>query len=193
MGVLRKICLDLGGKETENTIPKVIRTNPFTPLNNILGPGGERWAPVHGIVPHSKALAAYEAVEAAFDKLQPEFDALGVTRGYMLTTLSTNGFLIEPVFFWPEDRFEIHDQTLEPSFLAKLPKLAPNPAASELVERARTAVKEVFLQFGGTHFQIGKTYPYREGRMPEAWALLEAIKSAVDPQRRVNPGSLGLD
>ncbi len=193
MGVLRKICLDLGGKETENTIPKVIRTNPFTPLNNILGPGGERWAPVHGIVPHSKALAAYEAVEAAFDKLQAEFDALGVTRGYMLTTLSTNGFLIEPVFFWPEDRFEIHDQTLEPAFLAKLPKHAPNPAASELVERARNAVKEVFLQFGGTHFQIGKTYPYREGRTPEAWALLEAIKSAVDPQRRVNPGSLGLD
>ena len=43
------------------------------------------------------------------------------------------------------------------------------------------------------HLQIGKTYPYRAGRHPATWKLLEAIKDAVDPQRLVNPKSLGLD
>jgi D-lactate dehydrogenase (cytochrome) len=40
---------------------------------------------------------------------------------------------------------------------------------------------------------VGKTYPYRQGRDPNTWRLLEAIKTAVDPERLMNPGSLGLD
>jgi FAD/FMN-containing dehydrogenase len=41
--------------------------------------------------------------------------------------------------------------------------------------------------------QIGKSYPYREGLRPESWRLVEALKKTVDPEGRVNPGSLGLD
>ena len=44
-----------GGREIENTIAKVIRANPFPPLNSMIGPDGERWAPVHGIVSLSRA------------------------------------------------------------------------------------------------------------------------------------------
>lgn len=193
MAVLRKICLGLGGKETENTIPKVLRTLPFTPLNNIMGPEGERWAPVHGIVAHSDALAAFEEIEALFAAMADRMEKAGVYTGYMLTTMSTNAFLIEPVFFWPGERYEIHEATIEPHFLTKLPKRDHDAAAQAIVDEARAAIKAIFLKFGGVHFQIGKTYPYREGREETAWALLEAVKSALDPQRRVNPGSLGLD
>jgi hypothetical protein len=42
---VRRIALEAGGREIENTIPKVLRAQPFTPLNNVLGPGGERGFP----------------------------------------------------------------------------------------------------------------------------------------------------
>jgi FAD/FMN-containing dehydrogenase len=43
---------------------------------------------------------------------------------------------------------------------------------------------------GGTHFQIGKFYTYREGRNPAALALFDAIKKQLDPQNIMNPGVL---
>jgi FAD/FMN-containing dehydrogenase len=51
----------------------------------------------------------------------------------------------------------------------------------------------LFKDLGAVHFQIGKAYRYKEGRNPDTYALLEAIKDYVDPARLMNPGSLGLD
>ncbi|WP_397404041.1 FAD-binding oxidoreductase, partial [Phenylobacterium sp.] len=145
---VRRIALAAGGRETEATIPRVIRAQPFTPLNNILGPDGERWVPIHGIVALSQAEACRKAIEALFTSLGSRFEAAGVYTGMMLTTLSTNAFLIEPVFFWPEARHEIHDATVEAAMLAKLRKYDANPDATALVAEARRGVVEVFETFG---------------------------------------------
>jgi FAD/FMN-containing dehydrogenase len=192
MARLRKICVELGGRETENSIPKIIRANPFTPLNNMLGPEGERWVPVHGIVPISKGPQVWEEIETLFEEMADEFEAHKVQTGYLITSMSTNGYLIEPVFLWPEEIFDIHEVSVESSILKKLPRHEPNPGATEVVARARQAVVDIFSRHGGAHFQIGRAYPYREGRQPEALALLEQIKHAIDPQNRINPGALGL-
>lgn len=189
----RRLAAAANGREIENTIPKVARSAPFTPLNNVIGPQGERWAPVHGIVPHSLALKVWKEIDELFLSLAPEFEREGVSTGYLLTTLSTNGFLIEPVFYWRSALDLIHRATVEAATLARITDFAPNAAASALVAHARRRVAEIFLKNGAAHFQIGKSYLYREGRKPEAWALLDSIKSALDPQRRLNPGSLGLD
>jgi FAD/FMN-containing dehydrogenase len=57
----------------------------------------------------------------------------------------------------------------------------------------RKRVTARFHEKGAVHLQIGRANPYREGRRPETWALLEAIKPGIDPKRLMNPGSLGLD
>ena len=54
------------GKRTDNSIPKAMRANPFVLPNAMLGPEGERWVPVHGIVPHSQACALARAIDAYF-------------------------------------------------------------------------------------------------------------------------------
>jgi D-lactate dehydrogenase (cytochrome) len=192
LAAMRTIVSERGGREVENTIPKVIRAQPFTPLNNILGPGGERWAPVHGIVRMGDAGAAWNALDACFAGFKSRFEANGVTTGYLVTTLSTNGFLIEPVFYWPEERFALHDVTIEPAFLGKLKRFPKNDAATALVQEARSAVIDVFTRFGAAHFQIGRTYPFAKTRTPEALRVLTAFKRAVDPHNRMNPGVLGL-
>lgn len=191
LAAARAIAKGFNGVEIENTIPKVVRAMPFTPLNNILGPGGERWVPVHGIVSNANADQVYADIEAWFDSLAPEFEREGVEVGYMLTNMSTNGFLIEPVFFWPEARMPIHDAIIEPGFLAKLDRHEPNPEATALVARARRGVVDVFTRYGAAHFQIGRTYPYRESRDAASVALLDAVKAQLDPTGALNAGVLG--
>lgn len=186
-GIARKA----GGKAIEPTIPKVVRANPFTPLNNMLGPDGERWVPVHGIVALSDAPACWEAIEAEFAARKNVFDRLGIQTGTLLTTLSTTAFLIEPVFLWPEALMAIHERAVEASWLKKLPRHAPNPDATAAVAEARQAVIDVFARFGGTHFQIGRTYPWRGALQSGAARLADAIKAALDPAGVTNPGVLG--
>jgi len=190
---LKEISERHGGREIENSIPKIMRANPFTPLNNILGPQGERWVPIHGIVAMSDGKQCLADIEALFEAMQKRFDAHGVTTGYLLTTLETNAFLIEPVFIWPEEIWPIHEQTVEPSVLKRIKRFENNPKSTDIVKEARQGILDIFTQYGAAHFQIGRTYPYRENREETAWTLLDNIKSLLDPNRTINSGALGLD
>mgnify|MGYP006266565999 CR=1 FL=1 len=193
MDRLKAHCISAGGKETENSIPKIIRSNPFTPLNNIIGPAGERWVPVHGIVPMSEGPSTWQELYALFERMKPEFERHGINTGFLITTLSTTGYLIEPVFLWPDELFPIHEATVEAGYLKKTGQLPRNDEAAAVVARAREAVIKVFTERGAAHFQIGRTYPYRPTRDADFTGVLERIKSAVDPDGHVNPGALGLD
>ncbi len=189
----RAIAAAGGGREIENTIAKVIRANPFPPLNSILGPEGERWAPVHGLVSLSQAPALFAEIEALFAELAPEFESHGIYVGYLFTSLSTNALIVEPVFYWPEARHALIEAAMEPQHLSKLPVQPPNPTATAVVERARARVIEICARFGCGHFQIGRCYPYRASRDAAAWDLVETLKRSLDPRGALNPGGLGLD
>ncbi len=190
---IRAICAARGGVEIENSIPTILRANPFTPLNNMVGPNGERWVPVHTILPHSKAKATFDAVTELFAENDAEMEKHGIGRGFLLATIAHNGFVIEPVFFTPDELNEIHEATVEAGVLKKLRGFDANPEARAVTARLRTELIRVFRENGGIHMQIGKSYPYKESLRPESWRLVEALKTAVDPGKRINPGSLGLD
>jgi FAD/FMN-containing dehydrogenase len=192
LAALRKICTR-DGHEVENTLPKVIHGDPFFPMTSAIGPEGERWAPVHGIVPLSEAAPSVAKVEGIIEAHAAEMDRCGVVIGILLSTVATNGFVIEPVFYWPGPRTLYYQRVLEPSYLAKLKDFDSNPEAEALVVQLRKELLEMFSELGAVHLQVGKTYPYRLGRDPNTWKLLEAIKTAVDPKRLMNPRSLGLE
>ena len=181
------------GREIANSIPKIIRANPFMPLNNVLGPEGQRWIPIHGIVPLSKAKETWKKIYDLFAEYKERMDKYEIIHGFLISGASTNMFLIEPVMLWPDERFAIHERTLDDTVLKRIPKYDFVPEATALVDEIKNRLCRLFLEQGAAHLQIGKTYLYREGRDRETWKLLEGIKDLVDPQRRVNPGSLGLD
>lgn len=191
--VLKAIAKNLGGKEIENSIPKIIRANPFGPMNNILGPQGERWVPIHGIVPTSEGAETWAEIEAGFEAIRAELDAHDILTGYLITSLGTTGFLIEPVFIWPEEIWPIHEHTVGDEWMKKIKRHAANPEATDIVKKGREIVLDVFTKHAGAHFQIGRTYPYREHRDEATWALLESIKAAVDAKGIINPGALGFN
>lgn len=189
---LTDIATRAGGRSVEPTIPKVIRANPFTPLNNMIGPAAERWVPVHGIVAMDDGAACWAEIEALFASLKARFDAHGVTTGFLVTTLGTTGFLVEPVFLWPDELFDLHRAHVEAGYLKGLTPRPADPAATELVAEARTAVVDIFTRHGAAHFQIGRTYPLARTRSAPALALLRAVKAALDPHDIINPGALRL-
>lgn len=110
----------------------------------------------------------------------------------MFAAVSPSACLIEPVFFWPDELEELHRRSVEPAHLARLKAFPPNPPARALVERLRAAIVEIFADLGAAHLQIARTYPLERSHDPAGWALLRAVKEAVDPKGLMNPGSLGL-
>ena len=189
----RRIALAEGGQEIENTIARVIRAQPFPPLNSVLGPEGERWAPIHGHAALSQAPLVFTALQAVFERFAERFAKAGIFTGYLFTHLETNAITIEPVFYWPDERFAVHAQAVEPAHLARLPTPKANAEAADLVKLARADVLAIFTRFGCAHFQIGRTYPYRKSLDVAAWGLVENLKSHLDPAGALNPGVLGLD
>jgi D-lactate dehydrogenase (cytochrome) len=188
---MRRIAARHQGVEIENTIARMIRAMPFPPLNAVVGPDGEGWTPVHGQCPLSMAPEIFEAIEAIFASHAREIDRLGVWTAYLFSSLSTNAITVEPVFYWPQPWRPIHENAAEEAHLARLTKPEPSAEARALVELLRADVIAVFARYGVAHFQIGRTYPYRESRDDASKALLDAIKASVDPGGKINPGVLG--
>ena len=192
MKEVEAIVIANNGHIVENTIPKILRSNPFPAPNSMAGPEGERWAPIHGIVRHSKALETIDALTALFEANSGEMDRLDVGCGYMFLTVGTTGFLIEPCFYWPDEQWEIHKRFIDDAHFKKLPVHPRNDEARALVEKLREGVIDVMGRMGGIHFQIGRTYPLKDRSDPRGWKILEAVKANVDPKGLMNPGALGL-
>ena len=191
MAEARRIAASFEGAEIENTIARVIRSMPFPPLNSMLGPTGEAWAPVHGQVSLSNAPAMFDDIQAMLAARASDFEREGISTGYLFSSLSTNAIIIEPVFYWPHGWRAVHASGVEPDHLARLTQRAPNPAATAIVTKCRHAVIDIAARYGCGHFQIGRAYPYRASRDDASVALLDAIKAALDPQAKLNPGGLG--
>jgi glycolate oxidase len=189
--IVRRI-MGAAGTEVENTVPKVMRANPYAELNSMLGPNGERWVPVHGTVPFSMATRMYEVCEAVFARHAEAMEKYDIDRGYLCCTVGNAGTLLEPVMYWPDARNAFHERVLDPAYLAKLDKYPPNPDAAAAVLRLREDLAVAFMEQGAVSFQLGKFYRYQEGLEPSAQWMLRQLKQLLDPQGRMNPGSLGL-
>ena len=189
---IRGIVEGAGGKTVPNTVPTVLRSAPFANIASLLGPGGERWVPVHGVVPFSRAVEAYAAVQAVFDTEAAALAANGVTTGVLMCTVGAQAMIVEPCLYWPGEQPPLHQRVLPADYLAKLPQHPHDAAVAAYVDGMKLQLREALASAGAVHFQIGKFYHYAERLEPNTLALVRALKQALDPQRRMNPGVLGL-
>jgi len=180
------------GEEIPNTVPTVVRGMPFAPLTNTLGPKGERWVPMHGLFAHDRVVPFHEALQDFWDAHRAEMERLGIYTGAMFMSVRSTAFVYEPTFYWPDERTIFHDRMVPADHLAGIAAYPPGLEARELVKRLKHDVAELMAEFGAAHLQIGKFYPYLDGRNPTATALVRAIKAELDPKGIMNPGALGL-
>jgi len=180
------------GAEMANTIPTVLRAMPFIPLYPILGPRGERWVPMHGILPFSRLKDFHRRIAKLYEDYAGRMVEHKVEKAAMFTSISTTAFLYEPVFYWEDDRTVFHKRYLPQEYLDTLPEYPANPAGRALVHEIRGKIQELFSASGAIHMQIGKSYPYMLGRERQAARVLKDLKQSLDPDGLMNPGGLGL-
>jgi len=190
---IRDIVRQAGGREIENSIPTLINANPFMPVNNMIGPDGERWVPVHAAIPHSRAVAMMDAMEELFGHHVAMIEKYNIGVGYLLTIIGPNAVLLEPVFFWPDVLMEFHRRNVEKPVLKKLKGFPENLEIREFVTGVRKELTKLCMDHAAVHFQIGRAYRYAEGLKPENLQLVRAVKDHMDPEGLINPGSLGLE
>lgn len=179
------------GREIANTIPAFVRTMPFAPLGNILGPNGERWVPIHGVLKHEKTVPFHSAYKAMLASRKADMDRLGIWTGTMASPVNSSGFLYEIALYWPDARTPYHLETLGKEWIAGLKDYPANPEAKAYANELKEAVVALMQEYGAGHFQIGRAYPYQPRLTPQASILVRALKDQLDPKGVMNPGALG--
>jgi FAD/FMN-containing dehydrogenase len=179
-----------GGWSVAPTLIQVLAARPFPPPASTLS--ASRFLPVHGIVPHSLAVRAYRGVQEIFARHAGETERLGVRSGIFSTALGAGSVLIEPNCHWDAPFLESHPRLFDVG-PDDLPTPSANPEAESLVVTICAELRELFLELGAAHLQLGRTYPFKPSRNPENWSLLSQFKSLVDPKGLMNPGALGFD
>lgn len=188
----RDLCKAEGGAPMPASITRIVHADPFVPPDSILGPKGERWVPVHCIVPHSQAADTIAKVQALYESYEPLKAKHNIRTGFLLVTVGNYGFLVEPVFFWPDARLPMYDKAMRPEHLARLPTYPADEEARAAVLQMREDLAALFVSQGAVSMQLGKFYLYDKALKPESWAMLQKIKGLLDPARVVNPGALKL-
>jgi FAD/FMN-containing dehydrogenase len=182
----------LGGRPLPASVTKICHAEPFLPPDSIVGPSGERWVPLHCIVPHSKAVEALDAVTAVYEKYAAVKEKHGIRNGFLLVTVGNYGFLIEPVWFWPDAQLKMYETAIRPEHLEKLQNYDADEEGRAIVKNMRDELAALFADMGAVSMQLGKMYRYDKSRKPEAWEMLKKIKGVVDPNGLMNPGALKL-
>ncbi|MFS0850328.1 FAD-binding oxidoreductase [Novosphingobium panipatense] len=188
---LRDLTADLG-REIVATVPSVVRGMPFAPLYNTLGPNGERWVPLHGVMAHDRVRGFHEALQSFYAERAADMKQHGVWGGGMYSTVGSSGFLYEIALYWPDEQTAYHAESVPADYLASLPTFPANLPAREFVHRLKGELVDLYDAHGALHFQLGRAYPYASRLAEEPRALVKAIKSALDPKGLVGPGVLGL-
>ena len=183
--------LAMGGSEIVNTVPLMTRADPF-PAAPVTHPDGRRLLPIHGVFPHSAVSAFHRAYKSLREDFAEPMEQHDVTIAEFFASVAGVGMLYEPVFYWPDARYEYHAR-MTPDFLAgQLPENPENLAARALVREMTKAIVALMREHGGTHFQLGKLYPYAETREGAAGDFVRGLKTQLDPHGILNPGALGL-
>ncbi len=181
LNAVRALCG--AGQEIPPAVPQALHARPYS-VRGFVGPAGERWVPVHGLLPLTRAAETLTQLENA---VQARADALAAATITVNWLISSQGayVLFEPMFYWPDALDPIHMKYLSDRNRVRFADFTRNDVTRTLVAEMRDALRDVMDRNGAVHMQVGRYYASSAG-------LLERIKAAVDPAGKMNAGVLGL-
>ncbi len=179
------------GRELPNTIPTAMLADPF-PDHDMLSPTGQRQLPPSVVLPFSKVMPFHSEFIKRLASHKPEMAKHNMSVTPVFATISTNGFLYEPVIAWDDTPEEFHKRHTADPTIEKSAAFRSNPKGRELAAIIRDEMIDLAQKYGGIHLQIGKVYPYLNSRDENSVVLLSQLKNALDPRGLMNPGALSL-
>lgn len=192
-GYIRAIRRSVGslGVEIPNSVPVARRADPF-PDHPLMTPLGHRQLPFHAILPFSQAAPFHRALGSAIDARGDDMARCRLRAIAVYAAIGSSGLLYEPVLQWEDVPSDFHRQATPDAILEKAEANEPNADARALAEALSDEWIQLMYEHGGVHLQIGKKYPYLQGRDDRQLALLRDLKHRLDPEGLMNPGALGL-
>jgi len=189
MSLAREVCLG-EGQEIDNMIPKAMRAKPYS-IRGLVGPEGERWVPVHAILPLTRAQDCMRDLVAQLQGFDAQLQDAGVFYSWIISTVGAY-ITIEPMFYWKDKLDPVHLAHLSPRNQTRFSGFEVNEKARALVAHLRDHLRQVMGEHDAVHAQMGRFYPYLPGLTQGTQSLVKNIKAALDPQGTLNPGVLGL-
>jgi D-lactate dehydrogenase (cytochrome) len=188
LDIARRLLRDV--REMDNVVPKTLRAKPYS-IRGLVGPDGERWVPVHGVLPLSRARECMASLHAYIQSNAVPLGNTGVKVQWLCSSAGPY-VTIEPMFYWRDALDPIQIAHLSERNRARFSNFPENRSAREVVRRVRGELRDVFARYGAVHAQVGRFYPLTQTMDAGSRELLTRIKHALDPGGRMNPGSLGL-
>ncbi len=181
-----------GGRNIPASYPRAQHGRPFVDLRDAaFSSKKERSLPTHGLCPHSRAVAVAREMYAVFERHADLMQRHGIDWSLITSIVGRRTTLIEALITYRDPRGPHYARIPEGG--AHPPHFGEaDPRQLQTLREIRGDLNDMFLRHGCAHLQVGKSYPYREGREPATFALLQGMKRLVDPKGLVNPGSLGL-
>lgn len=187
MALARERCQQ-SAREIEAIVPKALHARPYS-IRGFVGMEGERWVPVHGMVPLSQAAACFREIAALLDAERDAMADVGVHHGCLIACPAAY-VTIEPMFFWPDALDDLHVRHLSERNRKRFSGRAPNPDARALVMRLRERLRDCFERHDAVHAQVGRFYRHVERLDPGSARLLQRLREALDAPGLMNPGVL---
>jgi FAD/FMN-containing dehydrogenase len=176
---------------SDAAVARAMLRMPFGPVTGLAGAPGERWVPIHAILPHSRALEGMAVVEALVRERAEGIAEHGIKVRHLLATLGGGAVTLEPMFLWRDRLTPFADQLLREQGGTSSADAPARPAAEAFVAALRQEMIDRLDAIGALHTQLGRAYPYQQRLAPETAVLFRAIKRELDPDNIMNPGALG--
>lgn len=176
---------------SDAAVARAMLRMPFGPVTGLAGAPGERWVPIHAILPHSRALEGMAVVETLVRERADGIAEHGIKVRHLLATLGGGAVTLEPMFLWRDRLTPFADQLLREQGGSSPADAPARPAAEAFVAALRQEMIDRLDAIGALHTQLGRTYPYQQRLAPETAVLFRAIKRELDPDNIMNPGALG--
>lgn len=170
------------------------RKQPFPALSMLQSEQGQRWIPVHGVLPTSRAEAAVAGLTGFLEGRGTALAEHEMSWNLVCVRLGPGAILVEVNLHWrgegnPRVRELLGVQSCA-STESHAGQSSPDVAAvidlrAELADRLAAA--------GAVHLQLGRRYEYLPRLEPTQRRLLAGLKSHLDPRGLMNPGVLGLE
>ncbi|QDZ11971.1 FAD-binding oxidoreductase [Devosia ginsengisoli] len=178
------------GREIDNVLPKALHAKPYS-VRGFVGREGERWVPIHGMVPLSVAHATMAALDQYFAAHAKPLAANDITIGYFFSSVGAY-VSMEPMFYWRDALSPLHHRYLSERNRVRFADRSNNVAARAKVAAMREDVRAIFRAHGALHAQLARFYPYLDLLEPGTAILARRLKQALDPNRILNRGALDL-
>lgn len=182
-----------GGRRIRSALGIILRAQPFVPIGALMvGMDGASSFPSNFTVPLSRAQQLVAEARAFFAENAATMQHHGIYTATLFLSFK-GAFGMEPIIYWPDRLNVLRYETALPDMRDSLGKLEAKPEARSVAVDLRRRLVARLQALHPAHYQTGKFYPYREAISGHAgWDLLDGFKNQLDPDRRINPGALGL-